>query len=691
MKGFVFFFFLLVIPSVGFSQNRVLIDSLKKRIDSSTFNKDQFELLAAIGWEYRFAKPDSTIFYCTNAYQLGKQLDIKIGLAKPLNFLAVAYNYLGNLPMAYDLGQQAIHVSTIQSDSNQLAYANNNIGRLLFEQGILSKSFPYFVTSLKIFTETNDPSGIAYVKQSLADLYQVQKDYDKAEQSLKEALSIRLRLNKVRDISSAYAQLGSYYQTVNKFEMATFYFLKSDSGYLTIDDAINLARLKILLADNYLKQGKITEARIIGEKGFDYITQVANIRRLPEAHLLMGKIYFTESKYDLAKRAFRSALEFSKASQQSSFQLESYYMLAQVSKRMDNKQDEISNMNQYLILKDSIEDLELARKVERLQFELQIENKEKENELLKLQQAKTEATVGYQKLGNILAAVVIASLSVLAIVTWQVSRRRKESNRKLEQQNLDIVRSQREIDKQNELLSEHNHSLLELNNEKDTLMSIVAHDLKSPLNRITGLVNLIELEGVLNGEQRDYVVKIKDATKAGSSLITDLLDVHEMEVSNNVLSIGKFDLSSLLKEGISLQQNAARAKGIFIEQNLPASVMVVSDWTYIHRILENLLSNAIKFSTPGTNVFVTLQIENSLAIISVMDKGPGFSEEDKLQMYKKFKRLSAKPTASESSNGLGLAIVKKLVDRLGGTIRLTTSLGAGSEFKIFIPFKKAET
>ncbi len=601
--------------------------------------------------------------------------------------MVVAYNYLGNLPRAYELGQQAIQISTFQSDSNQLAYANNNIGRLLFDQGILSKSFPYYVEALKIFSATNDQSGIAYVKQSLGDLYQLQRDYAKAEQSLKEALVIRLKLKKPRDIASAFAQLGSLYLNMGNVEKSTFYFLKSDSGYHKINDAINLARTKILLAGNYLAQGKIDQAKRVGEIGFEYIEKTANVRRLPEAHLLMGKIYLAEKKYLRARQEFSNALMLSKASQQSSFQLESYYLLAQVSKLLANKQDEISNMNNYLVLKDSIEDLDLARKVERLQFELQIETKDRENELLKLKQAKTEAVLGYQKLVNIFGAVVILFLSVMAIASWQVSKRRKQNNLKLELQNNAIVKKQREIDEQNEELSARNQSLIELNHEKDTLMSIVAHDLKSPLSRINGLLQLVEVDGALNDNQHQYIRKIKEATKAGTGLIRDLLDVHEMEESGNMPVMEKFDLASLLRESISLQQENANSKMITLEQSIPSFLHMVSDWVYIHRIVENLLSNAIKFSSYGSSVTVTLHEENYFVIFSVKDQGPGFTEVDQVNIYKKFKRLSAKPTASESSNGLGLAIVKILVDRLEGTIQLNTAPHKGSEFIVSLPLK----
>ena len=110
-----------------------------------------------------------------------------------------------------------------------------------------------------------------------------------------------------------------------------------------------------------------------------------------------------------------------------------------------------------------------------------------------------------------------------------------------------------------------------------------------------------------------------------------------------------------------------------------------TDKSYLSRILDNLISNAIKFSPHGTSMKVEASLENGGIRFSVRDQGPGFSEADKKDLFKKFKKLSARPTGGESSNGLGLAIVKILVDRLGGKIQLNSAQGQGSEFIITIP------
>ena len=116
-------------------------------------------------------------------------------------------------------------------------------------------------------------------------------------------------------------------------------------------------------------------------------------------------------------------------------------------------------------------------------------------------------------------------------------------------------------------------------------------------------------------------------------------------------------------------------------------IQVETDAEFLSRILENLLSNAIKFSHPNSTITVKSGQSDHGFFIAVKDSGPGFSEKDKSQLFQKFKRLSARPTASESSNGLGLALIKNLVERLGGNIKLISAPRQGSEFVVTIPFK----
>ena len=679
-----FAFISCVTATLGYGQNRVLIDSLSTRLKETPHEK-QFDILNKLGWEYRFSKPDSTIFYAQKAYELGKELRITFDLAKPLNYIGVAYNYKGDKTKAFDYYQQAVAVAERQKDIIQLAYTNNNIGRLLLDQGLLPRSFNYFLIASNLFKQATDSSGLAYVKQSLGDVYRLQKDFRKAENELIGSLKIRLRLKNQRDIMAAFVKTGTLFQEENNFARSTYYLLKGDSvGRLTSDN-INLAEIKILLGENYLSEGKLAEADKIGSEGFYIIETYRNNRMLPRALLLMGKIHKAKKNYVAAKKRFQEALTIARSSQLAAFQIESHLQLADLAKRMGNKQEEISNMNQYFVLKDSVEDLELVRKVERLQFEIQIQDKEKENELLKVQQAKVEAEVGRQRIITIFTFAVAGFALVLASVAFYIGYKRRVTSLKLEAQNMLITAHQKEINQQNADLQKSNKRLSEINHEKDTLMSIVAHDLKSPLNRISGLISLVELDGELNTRQKEYTSKIKEVTQSGAALITDLLDVHAMEQDKNVPVMKAFNLADLVNERVDYFRLIAAAKNIKIHYEMASWPSVISDPTYVSRILENLLSNAIKFSHPSKQIIVSLQVLEGKARLSVKDQGQGFTEADQATMFQKFKRLSARPTAGESSNGLGLAIVKTLVDRLMGEVTLISKPGDGSEFVVVIP------
>jgi two-component system sensor histidine kinase/response regulator len=131
---------------------------------------------------------------------------------------------------------------------------------------------------------------------------------------------------------------------------------------------------------------------------------------------------------------------------------------------------------------------------------------------------------------------------------------------------------------------------------------------------------------------------------------------------------------------------AARRKGIVLEHEGVVDGPVSGDRKALDQVLDNLLSNAIKFSPPGKSIRVTVQPgRHGSAICRVQDEGPGFTDEDKLHMFNRYRRLSARPTAGEPSTGLGLSIVKKLVEDMGGQIQCESNPGKGATFIINLP------
>lgn len=234
-----------------------------------------------------------------------------------------------------------------------------------------------------------------------------------------------------------------------------------------------------------------------------------------------------------------------------------------------------------------------------------------------------------------------------------------------------------------------NAELFQLNQEKNIFLGIAAHDLKSPLASLA-----------LDGEMlRDTPMDIEEVSRRGariqagafrmSQLVSKLLDIHVLEAKRLDVNLAPVDLSEVVHELRLAYIGLAQAKAIRIELEVPdEGLQAEADFMYLREVLENLVSNAIKFTPPGPperSLWIRVRREGGAAVLEVQDQGPGFTEEDKRQAFKSLVRLSAKPTAGESSTGMGLSIVKRLMEGMGATIQLISEPGQGCTFRLEFP------
>jgi two-component system, sensor histidine kinase and response regulator len=224
-----------------------------------------------------------------------------------------------------------------------------------------------------------------------------------------------------------------------------------------------------------------------------------------------------------------------------------------------------------------------------------------------------------------------------------------------------------------------------MHHEQMNLMGIVAHDLKSPLNKVQGLIQLMPLVGELNDEQKGYVEMINKVIAGGRRLIDDILTINEAGDHLQPLHLEEVDLKEFLEDVLSTYHQQAQAKHLKLHLTIDEEIILETDRECLSRILDNLLSNAIKFTYPNKNIFVSASQTSQTAQIFVKDEGQGISQEDQKKMFQKFQKLSAKPTAGETSTGLGLSIIKTLAEKLKGEIFFTSILAQGTEFRLELP------
>ena len=241
--------------------------------------------------------------------------------------------------------------------------------------------------------------------------------------------------------------------------------------------------------------------------------------------------------------------------------------------------------------------------------------------------------------------------------------------------------------KSNAELSRLNKQEVALREEKNRFLGIAAHDLRNPLNAIIALADIMNQESDhYEKEHREYIEYIIESANQMNSLIDNFLDVHRNEEQGSKPKIERVNIKNLLKALLFKFENKAKNKDITIqlEYNLESD-HVMTDKSIFSQVVDNLISNAVKFSPFGKNVTVRLKDSVEGFALEVEDEGYGIKESEKSKLFRKYQKLSTRPTGGETSTGLGLSIVFDQMAEIGGHIICESEEGEGATFIAHFP------
>lgn len=251
----------------------------------------------------------------------------------------------------------------------------------------------------------------------------------------------------------------------------------------------------------------------------------------------------------------------------------------------------------------------------------------------------------------------------------------------LHEANQTITMMHEEVQQQKNEILKKNEELLNLNNEKNNLIGIVAHDLKSPLNQMRGLLSIIKVKmDKTDSETVACLDMIEKSATRLTALIAKILDVEAIESKDLNLVMERFSLTEVLTILVERYKVSAAEKLINLVFDEDENILIMADKVYVMQIFDNLLSNAIKFSPGNKNVYIRVNKGTDRVVTEIKDEGPGISAEDMKKLFGKYQKLTARPTGNESSTGLGLSIVKKFAEAMDGQIWCESELGNGASF-----------
>ena len=249
----------------------------------------------------------------------------------------------------------------------------------------------------------------------------------------------------------------------------------------------------------------------------------------------------------------------------------------------------------------------------------------------------------------------------------------------------ELAQKNQQIEQQKVEIEKQNNKLTILNEEKNHLISIVAHDIRNPLASAATFANLLKSDqDQLSEDHNEYVFYLLKSLNRMTDLVTRILDIKAIEEKSLSVRPSKFDIGGEVNEVLDLIEEKASNKEIKLVRKMD-KVEGILDQGLFRQICENLISNAIKFSPEKKKIWISLIKREKTIDFIVKDEGPGFTKDDMTKLFGKFQQLSAKPTAGESSTGLGLSIVKRLTEALKGEINCESENGKGATFTVKLP------
>jgi len=229
--------------------------------------------------------------------------------------------------------------------------------------------------------------------------------------------------------------------------------------------------------------------------------------------------------------------------------------------------------------------------------------------------------------------------------------------------------------------------LKQLAEDKDELLGILAHDLKNHLGGMQMSANLLR-ERMAQAPDSKPAQLCENICHSTGQLLAFVKEFLANSATDHgiVLTPGAVELSEIVAHAGKSYEEAARRKNLEFHLRVPEGpTYVAADRNALTQVIDNLLSNAVKFSPMGKPITVTVRSTTDGAECLIQDRGPGFSDQDKLLMFRRYGRLSARPTGGEPSTGLGLSIVRKLVVAMNGELICDSTPGEGTTFTVRLP------
>ncbi len=617
------------------------------------------------------------VFCCTVAY--GTENDSQSAISKVDSLNEAAFTR-----KRFDVAGSMSILFASENLASSINYQKGLAVAYLYEAGIFQqngfekRALATYYKSLRLFQNLKDTFNIARAGKEIAASLQEQKKTEEALALFNQTLQVYASLHKRNEIANIKNSIGLIEMDLGKIPLAKKYF--KEALQISVDEKYVYGEKKSFYNLGLLeeKEGRLSNAAYFFRKSMA-LDKVLNDKYGEALNLLAiasiqsknnhpdSAIYFSRLAYDNAAIIRASNLLKEAATKL----VESYR------KKEDNREAGIWQDSLVHILQTQIDNekgyafnyIDIIKSQDLLKLNA-------ENEVLITKRvAKQQLTI---IIVGTFILIIVAVFAVLALVNYQ---RQRFFGKELRKKNAIIEKNANSLDQLNKEVSQKNLLLEEENNTKNKLLSIISHDLRTPMVNTKGILNLLN-HGMISPEDTTSLLQQLEAQYQGTtSLLDNLLfwiKGHMSGKSNEKIPIQLYELISILEEEHRVQLDG---KHIRFQNTIDPLLTMIADKEMIRIVFRNLISNAIKFTPEKGLITLSAKRADNFIFLTVKDSGIGMTSEA-IQKVNARQYYSTKGTLLEKGTGFGLMLCNDLVTKNGGELLLESEPGMGSSFTV---------
>ncbi len=674
--------FILLLSSLVYGQSE--IDILLNRIEQAD-GIEKIDLINQISFEHYRVSPQKGIEYAEHALQMSEEIQYKKGIAAALQNKGLNLWAVGRMQESLALQNEALEMFELMNDHEGMGESLINIGLVYSDRGEMEKALQYNLDVLNLADQYEDDIRKEKAYNNIGIIYSNLNNLPKALYYFLKSLELS-RQNETVD-ATALANIGMIYWRMEKLDSALYYIEKTKA----IDEktgnkkgiAINSGNLGLIHTD----KNELDLALASFKTAYELYSELNDHQGMA---ITAGNLAFQalqDENFEEAKTWLEKGIDHARKGQARPILYSLYAQLSNLYAETGNPGEALAYAYKYATLKDSIINEESSRQIAEMQTRFESEKKQQEIDFLKKEKALQDQVLKRQNMVKNILITATVLIFLAGIFLYYLYRQKRTINSQLHAANEEISRHQRTLFDINREQSKLLEELNETNSAKDKFFSIIAHDIKNPLQTLLSGSRLLSksIDKLDEKSIKEIAEGMRARTENLFDLLENLLQWSKVQMGNISHEPGILNLKTLAQKWVLQFSAQADQKKIQIYNNIKDDAAAFADTMMIESVIQNLLTNAVKFTRQGGKIELFAERHDGYAQITVKDNGIGINEERINKLFNLQENITTRGTEDEKGSGLGLILCKDFIEKNRGKIWIESETDKGTSVHFTLP------